>query len=143
MPYCRVHYLWFVLVCFVMKSHPLSPAPCVRPGVVDRGGPSLCLWGAGGGGGGLPCTGPERRNRAFVTPTETHVHGHALRFAVKTWAPRKTREAELNNGGRSVAVGGWSLAVGGGWRWLTVGDGWVPWGGLMKKVSIDGEAVDG
>ena len=61
---------------------------------------------------GLPLRG--KKEKGFVTPTETNVHGDALCFMGKTWARHKTTEAVLNNVWRFAAVGGcWRLAVGG------------------------------
>ena len=52
----------------------------------------------------------------FVTPTETKVRGDAVRFLVM--------EPSLL---QRLAVGGWWLAVGGGWRRLAVPGG-CPYG---------------
>ena len=66
-----------------------------------------------------------RRRQAFVTPTETNVHGDALCFMVNKWARHKTTETVLNNGWRLVAVGGWwRLVAVGGWWLVAVGGGW-------------------
>ena len=65
---------------------------------------------SGVGGQGRP---PGGIKAAFVTPTETNVHGDALCYMAKTRARHKTTETGLNNGWR-LAVGSWRLAVLGG-----------------------------
>ena len=96
---------------------------------------------------GCPCV---RKKGGFVTPTETNVHGDALRFIVKAWARHKTAERVLSNGWRLVAVGGlaaggwwwlvvWRLAVGGGWRWAVGG----PWGLSLRAVLKKTKSSDG
>ena len=54
--------------------------------------------------------------KAFVTPTETNIHGDALCVMVM-WPSRR-----LAVGGWRLAVGGWRLAVG-GWRLAAVPGG--------------------
>ena len=68
-----------------------------------------------------------KKERRFVTPTETNVHGDALCLMVETWAwaRHKTTETTLNNG--------WRLAVG-GWRLVAVG-GWWSLGAVLKGCS--------
>ena len=48
----------------------------------------------------------KKQRKGFAMPTGTTVHGDALCFMVKTWAPHRTTEAVLNSGWR-LAVGGW------------------------------------
>ena len=106
--------------------------PCRAFKVRVEGSPHSAIHGAflgGRGGGACACacacvwlrmcaTGVvafRAKQRGFVTPTETNVHGDALRFMGKTWARHKTTETVLNNGWRLAAVGGgWRLVVPGG-----------------------------
>ena len=83
------------------------------------------------------------KNRTFLTPAETMVHGDALcfmvmgpsllqRLVVGGWWP-------LVVGGRwRLVVGGWWLGVG-SWQRLAVGGGWQlavggPWGLCFRAV---------
>ena len=82
------------------------------------GGGCWCALRGGGGSVSLPASRAvlKEKKGGFVTPTETNVHGDALRFMGKTWARHKTTETVLNNGWPLAAVGGWRrLAVGGWW----------------------------
>ena len=92
--------------------------PCVAP-LPPPQGPSPAPPSAAG----LSSRGNKKH---FVTPTETKVHGGALCFVVM--GPSLLRR---------LAVGGWRLAVGGGWWRLAAVGRWrlvVPWGLSLRAA---------
>ena len=146
----RCHFQWHLqpIVTAPNRFDNLLQPP-IQPllGPPLRSLPFYCMHGQGGAGqeaaavsqwqtaeeGVVPgdqrrCTGcscccravRKAHTKRFITPTETNVHGDALCVMVKTWAKHKTTETVLNSGWR-LAVGGWRLAVGGGWRLVVPG----------------------